>query len=96
MTLESTYLLVLVQVHVEFSDGGDVIKIEGPPDETEKAREALENQAKERAGQAEAEEKKEEEKKEEAPKTEGRPVEADEETHTLGHTCHREEEEKKD
>jgi hypothetical protein len=37
----------LVQVHVEFSDGGDVIKIEGPPDESEKAREALENQAKE-------------------------------------------------
>ena len=47
LTLESPYLLVLVQVHVEFSDGGDVIKIEGPPDETEKAREALENQAKE-------------------------------------------------
>ena len=47
LTLESPNLLVLVQVHVEFSDGGDVIKIEGPPDETEKAREALENQAKE-------------------------------------------------
>jgi len=37
----------LPKVHVEFSDGGDVIKIEGPPDESEKAREALENQAKE-------------------------------------------------
>jgi hypothetical protein len=67
-------------------------------DEVKKrTKEELENQAKESAGQAEAEEKKEEEKKEEAPKTEGRPVEADEETHTLGHTCHREEEaDKKD
>jgi hypothetical protein len=65
-------------------------------DEVKKrTKEELENQAKESAGQAEAEEKKEEEKKEEAPKTEGRPVEADEETHTLGHTCHREEEEDK-
>ncbi len=35
------------QVHVEFSDGGDVIKIEGPPDESEKAREILEAQAQE-------------------------------------------------
>jgi hypothetical protein len=37
----------LRQVHVEFSDGGDVIKIDGPPEETEKAREVLEAQAKE-------------------------------------------------
>ena len=35
------------QVHVEFSEGGDVIKIEGPPDESEKAREILEAQAQE-------------------------------------------------
>ena len=40
-------LLPWFKVHVEFSDGGDVIKIEGPPDESEKARVALEAQAQE-------------------------------------------------
>lgn len=33
------------QVHVEFLENGDKIKVEGPPDEVEKAREALDSQA---------------------------------------------------
>lgn len=36
---------VSTQVHVEFPDAGDQIKVEGPPDETEKAKETLEAQA---------------------------------------------------
>lgn len=32
------------QVHVEFLDAGDTIKVEGPPDEADRARELLENQ----------------------------------------------------
>ncbi len=51
ITLLYSYVIISVnsrfQVHVEFSDGGDVIKIEGPPDESEKAREILEAQAQE-------------------------------------------------
>jgi len=35
------------QVHIEFLDAGDVIKIEGPPTDADKAREILEEQAKE-------------------------------------------------
>merc|ERR1712038_1596566 len=35
------------QVHIEFLDAGDVIKIEGPPSDADKAREILEEQAKE-------------------------------------------------
>ncbi len=45
--LRHQHCLSCSQVHVEFSDGGDVIKIEGPPDEAEKAREILEAQAQE-------------------------------------------------
>lgn len=37
----------LTKVHVEFLESGDKIKIDGPPEEVEKAREALEAQAKE-------------------------------------------------
>merc|ERR1719361_1049380 len=33
------------QVHIEFLDAGDVIKIEGPPSDAEKAKEILETQA---------------------------------------------------
>jgi len=35
------------QVHIEFLDAGDVIKIEGPPSDAEKAKEILESQANE-------------------------------------------------
>jgi len=35
------------QVHIEFLDAGDVIKIEGPPSDAEKAKEILETQANE-------------------------------------------------
>jgi polyribonucleotide nucleotidyltransferase len=35
------------QVHIEFLDQGDVIKIEGPPTDADKSREILEEQAKE-------------------------------------------------
>jgi hypothetical protein len=42
--------LSLPQVHVEFLDGGDKIKVEGPPEEVEKAREQLDAQAKELIG----------------------------------------------
>ena len=38
--------LFLSQVHVDFVDAGNVIKIEGPTEEVEKAREVLEAQAK--------------------------------------------------
>eukprot|EP00095_Tigriopus_kingsejongensis_P007750 snap_masked-scaffold815_size93432-processed-gene-0.6 protein:Tk07750 transcript:snap_masked-scaffold815_size93432-processed-gene-0.6-mRNA-1 annotation:"Vigilin" len=41
------YSLPNSQVHVEFVDAADQIKVEGPPDEVEKARESLEGQAKE-------------------------------------------------
>lgn len=41
------FIYLCIQVHVEFLESGDKIKIEGPPDEVEKAREALEAQAKE-------------------------------------------------
>merc|ERR1712018_563516 len=37
----------LQKVHVEFMDSGNCIKIEGPPDESDKARDILENQANE-------------------------------------------------
>merc|ERR1712241_599248 len=37
----------LQKVHVEFMDSGNAIKIEGPPDEADKARDILENQANE-------------------------------------------------
>ena len=33
-------------MHIEFLDAGDVIKIEGPPADADKAHEILENQAK--------------------------------------------------
>lgn len=36
-----------LQVHVEFSNDSDIIKVEGPPDESERARELLEKQVKE-------------------------------------------------
>ena len=36
-----------LKVHIEFLDAGDVIKIEGPPTDADKAREILEEQAKE-------------------------------------------------
>ncbi len=38
------------QVHVEFLEVGDKIKVEGPPEEVEKARESLEQQAQELVG----------------------------------------------
>ena len=34
-------------MHIEFLDAGDVIKIEGPPSDAEKAKEILESQANE-------------------------------------------------
>ena len=34
-------------MHVEFMDSGNCIKIEGPPEEADKARDILENQANE-------------------------------------------------
>merc|ERR1719211_702264 len=37
----------LQKVHVEFMDSGNAIKIEGPPDEADKARDILDNQANE-------------------------------------------------
>ena len=42
-----TILLFFVKVHIEFLDAGDVIKIEGPPTDSDQAREILEEQAKE-------------------------------------------------
>ena len=43
----STFILLICvfQVHVEFTDKEDRIKIEGPPEEVEKAQAALENMA---------------------------------------------------
>ena len=34
-----------MQVHIEFLEAGDVIKIEGPPSDSEKAKEILESEA---------------------------------------------------
>lgn len=39
------FLINVFQVHVEFTDKEDRIKIEGPPEEVEKAQVALENMA---------------------------------------------------
>lgn len=39
-------MIFFAQVHIEFLDAGDVIKIEGPPASAEKANEILESQAK--------------------------------------------------
>lgn len=41
-----TFVHIFSQVHVDFVDAGNVIKIEGPTEEVEKAREVLEVQAK--------------------------------------------------
>ena len=44
----SSFLLHFIidfQVHVEFMDTGDSIKIEGPPEEADKARDTLDNLA---------------------------------------------------
>ncbi len=43
-------LVLSFQVHVEFLEVGDKIKVEGPPEEVEKARESLEQQAQELVG----------------------------------------------
>ena len=42
-----THFILFLKVHIEFLDAGDVIKIEGPPTDADKAREILEEQAKE-------------------------------------------------
>ena len=39
------YCIFNCQVHVEFMDTGDSIKIEGPPEEADKARDTLDNLA---------------------------------------------------
>ena len=43
----NTFHTFFLKVHIEFLDAGDVIKIEGPPTDADKAREILEEQAKE-------------------------------------------------
>lgn len=40
-------LSIILQVHIEFRDSGDVIKIEGPPEDANKSKEILETQSKE-------------------------------------------------
>ena len=42
-----THFILFLKVHIEFLDAGDVIKIEGPPTDADKAREILEEHAKE-------------------------------------------------